>query len=101
MIFILEELVKFLKKNFSYQYLLVNHTRTSSLKLNNINKNKNKKWLIDDFLCISTELLLIYKQFKSIFWILKNKKFLKIKCHLKILFFHYLIMRQNLLSEVI
>ena len=34
------------RKKISYQFILINHTKTSSSKLNKINNNNNKKWII-------------------------------------------------------
>ena len=62
------------KKNISYQFILINHTETSSSKLNKINNNNNKRWIIENLLNLRLEIYLIFIQFKCLFWIIKNKK---------------------------
>ena len=71
------------RKKISYQFILINHTKTSSSKLNKINNNNNKKWIIENILNLRLEIYLIFIQFKYLFWIIKNKRIFDPKISLK------------------
>ena len=68
-----------MRKKNTYQFLLINHTKVSSQKLNNQNKNKNNKWVVDKLLSIKYETYLLLQQIKAFIWVFSNKKIFRSK----------------------